>query len=221
MARDNFLTLRLHKAGSSAFQTSPTIDVVVGEAGEAYREKVTAPSLLDRFTRAILFVKPDFVVVFDRLVAREPATFEYWLHATDKFDIQDQRDIRLSVKDVNCNISLLAPAELQISQTDQYDPNPRPRITLREWHLTAQTPRKTKQTDFLAVLQPYRAGGSPPAKVTLETTDGHYKLTARLAAGPVTITMPAASDASPDPDDKIIIQRHDENGVLLETVEVE
>ena len=56
--------------------------------------------MLDRFTRAILFVKPELVIVFDRLVAREPSTFEYWLHATRKFGVRDQRHIRVQAGEV-------------------------------------------------------------------------------------------------------------------------
>ncbi|MHC4181399.1 MAG: DUF4962 domain-containing protein, partial [Planctomycetota bacterium] len=52
-----------------AFRTTPSIDVVVGEAGEAYRVREGGKQrrLLDRFTRAVLFVKPELVIVFDRL----------------------------------------------------------------------------------------------------------------------------------------------------------
>ncbi len=52
------------------FKTSPTLDIVAGEAGGAYRSDSGAP-LLDRFSRTILFIKPELVIVYDRLIARE------------------------------------------------------------------------------------------------------------------------------------------------------
>ncbi len=200
-----------------AFHTSPSIDYVVGEAGDAYRKKANEPSQLDRFTRSILFVKPDLIVILDRLVARTPSTFEYWLHATDKFDLQRQPNVQLRVKDVHCKIELLAPDHLQFSQTNQYDPNPRPRIKLREWHVTAKTPEKSKQVEFVTVLRPYRDGAAVPTDTKLVTRDGQYRLTADVADGSAIILMPteAAADA------KIIIERCDNTGKTIETVEVE
>ena len=51
------------------------IDYVRGEAAQAYAGK------LDRFTREIVFVKPDLVVIRDRLAASRPASFEWHLHS--------------------------------------------------------------------------------------------------------------------------------------------
>jgi hypothetical protein len=76
-----------------AFHSTPSIDAVVGEAGAAYdtQEKGGGQRLLDRFTRSMVFIKPELVIVFDRLVARQESTFEYWLHAINEFSIADQR----------------------------------------------------------------------------------------------------------------------------------
>ncbi len=45
----------------TAFETSPDIDVVIGDASDSY-----GPSV-ELFKRAIIFVKPDLIVVYDRL----------------------------------------------------------------------------------------------------------------------------------------------------------
>ncbi|MHC4402738.1 MAG: hypothetical protein ACYTG0_24000, partial [Planctomycetota bacterium] len=122
----------------TAFHTTPSIDVVVGEAGDAYvDESDRQRRVLDRFTRAILFVKPELIVVFDRLVATRPSTYQYWLHALEEMKVEDQHDIEVRAGDVVCEIDVLTPDGLTFTQTDQYDPNPRERISLREWHLTA------------------------------------------------------------------------------------
>ncbi len=186
-----------HSAASqgriTAFQTTPRIDVVVGEAGEAYRPGTDLDKgrLLDRFTRAIVFVKPELVVVYDRLSARQESTFEYWLHAPESFEVKSPTDIRLKVGDAGCAIAFLAPEGLNFSQTDQYDPNPRPRIKLREWHLTAATPRKTRECEFVAVYRPYCGGSSPPTAQKLVPTADGYELTAELSdAGTALVRLP-------------------------------
>lgn len=197
-----------------AFHTSPTIDYVVGEAGTAYRDKANASSQLDQFTRAVLFVKPDLVVVYDRLGAKSPSSFEYWLHATNKFAWNDQRDVQLQVDDVNCRIELLAPGRLVLSQTDQYDPNPRPRITLREWHLTAATPDKARQTEFVTVFRPYRKGMAEPGPTTLNVDGDCYRLTALTAGGRVTIGLPKTGAS----DGRLVIERRDADGATERVV---
>ncbi|GAG45805.1 unnamed protein product, partial [marine sediment metagenome] len=126
-----------------AFKTTPSMDIVVGEAGSAYER-----GILDRFTRAIIFVKPELVIVYDRLEAKKPSTFEYWLHAINKISVEDQNRIRVENDDVVCDIDFLTPSDLTFKQTNKYDPKPRPRIKMREWHLTATTPEKKKRMEF-------------------------------------------------------------------------
>lgn len=168
-----------------AFRTTPSLDVVVGEAGTAYRDKQADADdgrVLNEFTRAIIFFKPELLVVYDRLKATRPCTFQYLLHAPEKFEVADQGRIRLRVEDVGCAISLLAPEGLRFAQTDQYDPNPRPRVKLREWHLTASTPDKAGGVEFVALYRPHRLGEEPPAEAKLERVRDGYDLTARLSS---------------------------------------
>jgi hypothetical protein len=218
-----------HSASSqgriTAFKTSPSIDIVAGEAGNAYRSSSGDP-LLDRFTRTILFIKPELVIIFDHLVACQDSTFEYWMHATQKFEVTNQHDINLKIKDVGCAVSLLAPKGLTFSQTDQYDPNPRSRIELREWHLTATTPSKAKAVEFVALYRPYRDGNEPPREETLKRIDGGYVLTAELSDGQVVALLPTDNSASLSAnglstDGTILVQRRGMDGSIVATVRLE
>jgi len=168
-----------------AFKTTPAMDIVVGEAAQAYE-----PAILERFTRAIIFVKPELVVVYDRLQAKEPSTFEYWLHAVNKIDVEYQRNIQVRNNNVVCDIDLLAPLGLSFKQTDQYDSNPRPRITLREWHLTATTPEKKKQVEFVAIYRPHRIEDQIPKEANLEQIEGGYTLRVKLSDGEFVALLP-------------------------------
>ncbi len=166
------------------FETTPSIDIVVGEAGDAYE----AP--LERFTRAIIFIKPEMMIVYDRLAAKEQSQYEYWLHAINKISVADQHNVQVVNGDAVCDIDFLAPAGLTFAQTDQYDPNPRPRITLREWHLTATTPGKQKEVEFVTLYRIHRKSQLVPKKAELLTLPGGYSLHAELSFGRASVLLP-------------------------------
>lgn len=219
-----------HSAASqgeiTSFETTPTLDLVVGQAAEAYRQKadVDDPSrMLDRFTRAIVLAKPFLVVVYDRLVARQPETFQYWLHAVNAFDIQDENRVTVRAGDVVCPIEFLEPAGLQITQTDQYDPNPRERIKLREWHLTASTSEPQRAIEFVTVMRPHRTDQTVPDQARLTTLPGGYLLDAKVPDGRVIALLPTDDAAvlqhkGLKTTGKIVVQRLDADGDVIETI---
>ncbi|WP_197231589.1 DUF4962 domain-containing protein [Novipirellula artificiosorum] len=209
------------------FQTTPAIDVVVGEAGAAYRSSQSTGEqrLLDRFTRAILFIKPDMIVVYDRLRAPKPSQYTYWLHAINDFQVHNPQDITIEAGDVRCQVQFLAPDGLQLSQTDQYDPNPRDRVELREWHLTADTADKSKSTEFVTLYRPYREGEETPVQGALQAMEGGYVLTSEVAGGRVVVLLPnddqtQLSFEGLETQDKIIVQLYNDQGEVLQTTEV-
>ncbi len=209
------------------------VDIAIGEAGACYvttpsveeRERgVTAQRLLDRFTRTIVFCKPDLVVIYDRLAAPEPATFEYWLHALNEIRDDDQHGLQVKAGEVVCDIDFLTPAGLTFTQTNDYDPNPRPRIKLREWHLTATTPRKQATLEFVTVYQPRREADAALPKPTLATVAGGYVLRAKLRQGEVVMLLPTAPDAKLSADgvsgDGEVVVQIREDGQPRETARV-
>ena len=215
------------KGEITAFKTTPSIDVVVGEAADAYRVREDGKErrLLDRFTRAILFVKPELVIVFDRLQAPRPSSFEYWLHAVNEFSVDGQRKIETRAGDVACAIDILAPQGLTFSQTDQYDPNPWPQIKTREWHLTAATPSKSDACQFVALYRPHRVDQPVPRGARLKPIDGGYLLTAELSDGKILALLPTDDSARLTAEGltstgNILLQRRAADGQIIERVEV-
>jgi len=167
-----------------AFKTTPDMEVVIGEAGSAYETP------LERFTRAIIFVKPELIIVYDRLEAKEPSTYEYWLHAINKINVENQNIIQVQNDDVVCDIDFLTPTGLSFEQTDQYDPNPRPRIKLREWHLTATTPEKSNRMDFVTIYRLHRVSDNIVGSAALLPVPGGYILKASQSGKKLTALLP-------------------------------
>jgi len=144
-----------------AFETSPTVDVVVGEAGDAYKN-------LDRWTRRLIFFKPDAIVIHDILEAPEPSTFQWRLHAIESpFAIEGQT-AKWSGPAGKANIQFLEPNNLTFAQTDQYDtpPGDFAKIPWPEHHLTADAQQKTKTQQFLTLIT------LNDAKIDVEYTPG-------------------------------------------------
>jgi hypothetical protein len=159
------------------FQTTPGFDYVVGEAAPAYKGK------LERFTRRILFAKPDVIVIWDTLRAPAPSSFEWLLHTGNEMAKLRDNAYQAVQDKAACDVEFLAPAALSITQTDQFETPPRPRIKLVEYHLTAATTEKSRDAEFITVLRPHLAADQLTGESAVQTLDGGYLVTVPNASG--------------------------------------
>lgn len=166
------------------FATTGRFDYVVGEAAPAYPKGV-----LNRFTRRILFAKPAVIVVHDILEAPEASSFAWHLHAPVEMAVNGPADIRVTTGDAACQASFLWPRELEISQTDQFDVPPRPRVKLVEYHLTAAPDRPARRQEFVTVFRPHRAGQALTGAATLEAVDGGFDVRVPTPEGLVRVRL--------------------------------
>jgi len=97
---------------------------------------------------------------------------------------------------VVCDIDFLAPSGLTFKQTNEYDPKPRPRIKLREWHLTAETTEKKKRMEFVTLYRPHRVEDKVPNEASLEQIKGGYALKVKLSNGELTALLPTDDDVT-------------------------
>jgi hypothetical protein len=174
------------KGRIAAFKTTPQLDLVVGEAAKSYGQR----HKVDRFQRALIFAKPDLLVVYDRLESPKPETCDYWLHSPKAFEVTGPRSLRIEDGGVGCDVEFLVPAKLGFTRTNQYDPNPRPRVKLREWHLRARTAAPQRRTAFVALYRLYRGKRPPTRKASLERLPGGYALRAEVAGGELRALLP-------------------------------
>ncbi|MGQ9760884.1 MAG: DUF4962 domain-containing protein [Thermogutta sp.] len=213
----------------TAFYTSQEVDCVQGEAGRCYLDP-KAPAqenrqLLRRFTRTIIFLKPEWIVIYDQLAANRPVSYQYWLHSPERMEIKNN-ELIARVGKVECPVQFLVPQALQMTQTNEYDPNPRPRINIREWHVKAETKEAASSTEFLVVYHPYQRGTQPKNEVKLETRDNGYVLALGLADGAATILLPKTdtdriTTGNLSTAGRILVSRRDSQGKELRQVVVE
>ncbi|MGQ9730620.1 MAG: DUF4962 domain-containing protein, partial [Candidatus Zipacnadales bacterium] len=152
------------------FFTSTAFDYVAGDATEAYLGK------LERFVRHILLVKPEgAVLIYDELKAPQPATFQWLLHAWNKFRV-GENSCSTENGGAAVQVTWLSPRPLSISQTNEFDPPPRD-IKLVQWHLTAATNAPAEEVHFVTVLQPYRTESATPQPPNLAEVEGGWIVT--------------------------------------------
>jgi hypothetical protein len=205
------------------FHTSKSYDYVAGEAVQAYSGR------LDRFTRSILFIKPvgarhavPVLVIFDRLEAPEPSTFQWLMHSPTEMKVNGQQDITVENGDAGCKVTFLTPDSLEITQTDKFDPPPRPRIKLKQWHLQAGTPNRQKRCQFVTVIRPYRKGEAAPTRAEVEKLPAGYACKIALADGEAIVLLRtvegeplAGYEAETDGD--VAVVRLDASGKLVDS----
>jgi len=159
------------------FLTGERYDYALADATAAYSGRLT------KFHRHVLHVRPDRAarnragtfVIADELEAPKPVTFEWWLHALEKMDVDEaSREVLIHRGDVRLRATFVDPEDLEFAQTDQFDPPPENNAP-NQWHLTVSTKTKRKRAVFLVVLSPYRDGEKPPT-LTRTTQGDDYRL---------------------------------------------
>ncbi len=148
------------------FITTPEWDYVSGDATDAYGD------LLERYQRHVVFIKPDLIVIYDELEAREPATFQFMLHAEDPFEVFEANNtLRLNREKAGLDARYLSPVELTFHQWDGYEPPPERREFPNQWHLETATVEEKQALDMLTVVVPYRAGARSEWSAKREETE--------------------------------------------------
>ncbi len=132
------------------FIESPYYDCVVGDASTAY------PKLLTKFLRHVVFMKPDYFVIFDELVAPKPSRFDWLLHPDVAEAEVEAGSITLHNDGARLAVRMLSPQHVacDTASPEGYR-NKNPMLKLRP-------EQKLSRVNFLTVLYPRIAGDTAP-----------------------------------------------------------
>ena len=140
----------------AAFSHDDSFDLVIGDATEAYGGR------LSRALREVVHVRPGVFVIRDDLAGNRPRRFEYQLHALEEMALRpDTGEVVIARPKASLTVRFLEPGDLELSQTDQFDPPPTwptDREYPNQWHTTAAHVTAATEAEFLTVLLPVRAG---------------------------------------------------------------
>jgi hypothetical protein len=154
-----------------AWEFKGSVDYVAGDATEAYEGR------LKRFVRHIVFVKPDVIVIADEVIASNPSTFQWMLHALKEFAVDEPSQmLTLQRERAGLFVHYIAPEPLRFKQWSSYEPSPDidfmgGRTFPIQWHVEASTTTPREQVFVLTVLRPYRIGENLEKSITVEQNE--------------------------------------------------
>ena len=151
-----------------------------GEAGWAYSEVK-----LDRFTRHLLWLRPDLLLVYDQIETPEPHAYQFLLHAERQMTVNERAAAVDAVGEKGqCRTVLLHSGPLRFTQEHEFDPPARRWRDDRnfdmpdQWHLAASTVERSASQRFLAVVEIAQRG--EPFAASVEPIGGEGWLGCRV-----------------------------------------
>lgn len=126
------------------FESKPGYDVATGDATRAYGGAVTEA------LRTLVYVRPDVVVVYDKLASRTPRTWEWNIHALNKMEV-DGNGVAIRNGGQSLCVDMLAAPLLAFSQTTEWTAPPRKGED--QWHGRFSTRQALPSAEFVAVMR--------------------------------------------------------------------
>ncbi len=164
------------------FEDTDDTTYTIGDAHRAYN-KVD----LERFDRHVLWIKPDVFVIADDVQSSEAIQYQYMLHAKNPFKI-DGNVLQVDNEPAHAKVTFIEPTNLNISQSDQFlKPieeivrRPGKATPVPQWHMTAETPEKSKAQRFITVIEVYKTGDSN--EVTVDVVESDEGVSVELSDG--------------------------------------
>jgi hypothetical protein len=139
------------------FSSSPQYDITTGDATQAY------DGALKRALRSLVYLRPNLLVVHDKLASDTARRWEWNIHALKKISVLSDKKIRIENAGQSLCVEMLAAPPLKFSQTDAWiAPEPvkgdgktisgaEPSKGAAQWHGRFSS-APLAATDFIALL---------------------------------------------------------------------
>jgi hypothetical protein len=108
------------------FEHRPGHDIVAGDATAAY------DGALSEAKRTVVFIRPNIVVVHDRLASATPRRWEWNIHALRKMRVESERRIEIESGGERLCVSMVAGPEVKFVQDDHWTAAPKKGDA--QWH---------------------------------------------------------------------------------------
>lgn len=139
-----------HFTSLSDFVHNEYYDGITGDARHAY-----SPDLLREYIRQVMFIRPDYFVIFDSVESNENSIFEWLFHTFGIIDVKrdfviiKQRDVTLLMK-----ILMPQPFNYKFSEQSMKGSNNSFTNKFTDRYIRLSPAGKTRYANFLAILYP-------------------------------------------------------------------
>jgi hypothetical protein len=181
---------QLGSGAITSYLQRPDYDIVSGDATQAYG------GALKKAWRSLVYLRPNLVLVYDRLASDMPRQWEWNIHALDAMTVLSDQKISIQNDRQSLCVDMLAGPTMQFTQTDLFTADPIDG-TPRQWHGRFQSVPQLGSAEFIALLNV----GCTPTTASARKVDGLWivpmgEKTITIAAN-TSITVGNSSDVTP------------------------
>jgi hypothetical protein len=158
------------------YEQRPDHDIVTGDATQAYG------GALSEARRSLVYLRPTFAVVYDRLVSDAPRRWEWNIHALNAMTVISSRSISIQSGSQILCVDMLAGPGVQFTQTDLFTADPangKP----RQWHGRFESVAPLAAAEFVVLLNV----GCAPVAASASKSNGVWT----VPVGEKTVTIAA------------------------------
>jgi hypothetical protein len=170
----------------TAMSTDGGVVAVTGDATNLYNNPYEKSTDVARATRALVWLKPDTIVVYDRAETRADGRFKrFWLQLPAQPRIDGRRTTMQTPKGQQLTVDTLLPADATVTSEPAPHGDDIANGDPIRFRLRVEDPAQPKRVDFLHVLQ---AGHQEPVRLV---DDGPC---VGVAMGPTVVLFPRDLD---------------------------
>lgn len=127
------------------FEHRSEYDVVTGDATAAYGGALTEAR------RSLVYLRPNLVVVYDRLASATPRQWEWNIHALNAMTVMSDQRISIQNESQSLCVDMLGGPPVRFAQTDLFTADPI-NDAPRQWHGVFSTVEPLGAAEFVALL---------------------------------------------------------------------
>lgn len=136
-------------------------DYAIGRAEKAYQGKLSLAR------RAIVYLRPDIVIVHDELASETPRSWEWNIHAVNRMQAVSPTHVTIRNGPAQMCVEMVSAPEVEFAQGDQF--TARPSSGANQWHGSFTTLRKSPSAEFVVVMHVGRECGARAADASQAT----------------------------------------------------
>jgi hypothetical protein len=129
------------------FESGDGYDLATGRAEKAYGGELT------RAQRSIVYLRPNLVLVHDRLASETPRTWEWNIHAMRKMAKLGDRMVQVRNGAAQMCLEMLVSPQVTFEQVDQFTSPPSGENMPNQWHGAFVSGSKSHDAEFIALMR--------------------------------------------------------------------